>query len=231
MNRLPVIVRQYIAAFRILVVFTIICGVIYPAVEFGVAQLAFHKQANGSLVSYDGHVVGSGLLCQEFVNAKGQPLPQWFQPRPSAATSDDDFQPSGQLGGDGDFGCDAEYSSATNLGPTNPLLVQMIASRQKQISAFDHVPISEIPPDAVTASGSGLDPDISPANADIQAARVAAARHLPLSTVMALIAKNTTGRDLGILGEPGVNVLTLNIAIAELPGQAAYNAYPNASTK
>jgi potassium-transporting ATPase KdpC subunit len=231
MNRLPVIVRQYVASFRILVVFTVICGVLYPALELGISQLAFHKQANGSLVSYNGRVVGSGLLCQEFVNAKGQPLPQWFQPRPSAATSDDDFQPDGQLGGDGDYGCDAEYSSATNLGPDNPLEVQMIASRQKQISAFDHVPISEIPPDAVTASGSGLDPDISPQNADIQAARVATERHLPLSTIMSLIAKNTMGRDLGVMGEPAVNVLTLNIAIASLPGQGQYNAYPNASTK
>jgi potassium-transporting ATPase KdpC subunit len=231
MNRLPVIFRQYAASFRILVVFTVICGILYPALELGISQLAFHKQANGSLVSYDGKTVGSSLLCQEFVNAKGQPLPQWFQPRPSAATSDDDFQPSGQLGGDGDYGCDAMYSSATNLGPNNPLEVQMIASRQKQISAFDNVPISKIPPDAVTASASGLDPDISPANADIQAARVAAARHLPLSTVMKLIASNTTGRDLGILGEPGVNVLTLNIALASLPGQAQYNASPNANTK
>jgi potassium-transporting ATPase KdpC subunit len=231
MNRLPVIVRQLVASFRILVTFTVICGIAYPALMLGLGQLAFHKQANGSLVSYNGHVVGSGLLCQEFVNAKGQPLPQWFQPRPSAATSDDDFQPSGQLGGDGDYGCDGMYSSATNLGPDNPLEVQMIASRQKQISAFDNVPISKIPPDAVTASASGLDPDISPANADIQAARVASARHLQLSTVMALIAKNTEGRDLGILGEPAVDVLTLNIDLAELPGQAQYNAYPNANTK
>jgi potassium-transporting ATPase KdpC subunit len=231
MNRLPVILRQYVASFRILVTFTVICGIIYPAVVFGLGQLAFHKQANGSPVSFNGKVVGSGLLCQEFVNAKGEPLPQWFQPRPSAAVSTDDFQPDGQLGTDGDYGCDGMYSSATNLGPNNPLEVQMIASRQKQISAFDHVAISEIPPDAVTASASGLDPDISVQNAHIQAARVAAARGLPVSTVMALIASNTTGRDLGILGEPGVNVLTLNIAIAGLPGQAAHNAYPNASTK
>jgi potassium-transporting ATPase KdpC subunit len=223
MNRLPSILRQYIAAFRILVVFTVICGIAYPAVELGLAQAAFHKQANGSLVSYNGKVVGSGLLCQEFTDKKGNPLPQWFQPRPSSAVSTEDYQPDGQLGSDGDWGCDAQYSAATNLGPDNPLEVQMIAARQKQISAFDNVPVSEIPPDAVTASGSGLDPDISPQNAAIQAARVARTRHLPLAEVKSLIATYTTGRDLGILGEPGVNVLMLNIAIASLPGQSAYN--------
>jgi potassium-transporting ATPase KdpC subunit len=220
MNRLPLILRQYVASFRILVVFTIICGVIYPAVMLGLSQAAFHKQANGSLVSYDGRVVGSSLLCQEFVDAKGNPLPQWFQPRPSNATS----------GAKNDYGCDSLYSNASNLGPDNPQEVANIKAMQAQISAMDHVPVSEIPADAVTESGSGLDPDISPANADIQAARVAAARHLPLSTVMALITKFTQGRNLGILGEPRVDVLTLNIALAELPGQAAYNASPNASS-
>ena len=214
MNRLPVIVRQHIAAFRILIVFTIICGVIYPAVGLGISQLAFHKQANGSLVSYNGKIVGSSLLCQEFVDAKGNPLPQWFQPRPSDAIV------SGEKG---DYGCDPLYSAASNLGPNNPTEVANIKAMQKQISAFDHVPVSEIPPDAVTASGSGLDPDISPANAAIQIARVAAARHLPVSEVQALVNKFTQGRNLGILGEPRVDVLTLNIALAELPGQAAYN--------
>jgi K+-transporting ATPase ATPase C chain len=221
MNRLPVIVRQHIAAFRILIVFTIICGVIYPAIVLGISQVAFHNQANGSLVSYNGKIVGSSLLCQEFVDAKGNPLPQWFQPRPSDAIV------SGEKN---DYGCDPLYSSASNLGPNNPTEIADIKAMQKEIEAFDHVSASQIPPDAVTASGSGLDPDISPANASIQAARVAAARHLPLSTVLALIAKNTKGRDIGILGEPVVNVLTLNIALAELPGQAQYNASANASS-
>ncbi len=214
MNRLPVIVRQHIAAFRILIVFTIICGVIYPAVMLGISQVAFHNQANGSLVSYNGKIVGSSLLCQEFVDAKGNPLPQWFQPRPSDAIVSGDKT---------DYGCDPLYSSASNLGPNNPTEIANIKAMQKQIEAFDHVSASQIPPDAVTASGSGLDPDISPQNAAIQAPRVAAARHLPLSTVLGLIAKNTKGRDIGILGEPVVNVLTLNIALAELPGQSAYN--------
>jgi K+-transporting ATPase ATPase C chain len=214
MNRLPAIVRQHLAALRILIVFTVICGVIYPGVVFGVSQLAFHKQANGSLVSYDGRIVGSSLLCQEFVDAKGNPLAQWFQPRPSDAIVSGDK---------GDYGCDPLYSSASNLGPSNPTEIADIKAMQKEIEAFDKVSASQIPADAVTASASGLDPDITPANAQIQAARVAATRHLPLSTVLDLIAKNTKGRDIGVLGEPAVNVLTLNIALAELPGQAAYN--------
>jgi len=210
MNRLPVLVRQHIAAFRTLLVFTVLCGVIYPAVMLGLSQLAFHNQANGSLVSYGGHVVGSSLLCQEFVDAKGNPLPQYFQPRPSFATS----------GAANDYGCDSLYSSASNYGPNNPVEIQLIEQREKQISAFDHVPISQIPADAVTASGSGLDPDISPANAYMQVDRVAAARGLPVEEVRNLVTEHIQGRPLGILGEPVVNVLLLNIALDELPGQS-----------
>jgi K+-transporting ATPase ATPase C chain len=158
--------------------------------------------------------VGSSLLCQEFVDAQGNPLPQWFQPRPSDAIVSGDKT---------DYGCDPLYSSASNLGPNNPVEIANIKAMQKQIEAFDHVSASQIPPDAVTASGSGLDPDISPQNAAIQIARVAATRHLPVSVVQALVAKFTQGRSIGFLGEPRVDVLTLNIALAELPGQAAYN--------
>ena len=211
MNRLPVIVRQHIAGFRILLVFTVLCGLIYPLVMVGVSQVLFHDKANGSLVSYNGHVVGSGLLCQEFTDAKGNPLPQYFQPRPSFAIV------SGEKN---DFGCDPAYSSASNYGPTNPAQVQLIQQRQKQISAFDHVPISQIPSDAVTASGSGLDPDISPANAYMQVPRVAAARHLPVSEVRNLVTENITGRTLGFLGEPTVNVLTLNILLDQLSAKS-----------
>jgi potassium-transporting ATPase KdpC subunit len=211
MNRLPVIVRQHIAGFRILLVFTVICGLAYPLVMTGIAQVAFNKQANGSMVSYNGKTVGSGLLCQEFVDAKGNPLPQYFQPRPSDAVVS---------GNKNDFGCDPLYSSASNLGPTNPAQVQLIQQRQKQIAAFDHVPISQIPADAVTASGSGLDPDITPANAYMQVPRVAAARHLPVSEVRNLVTENITGRTLGFLGEPTVNVLTLNIALDELSAKS-----------
>jgi potassium-transporting ATPase KdpC subunit len=213
MNRLPSIVRQHVAALRALLLFTVICGIIYPVVMLGVAQVAFHHQANGSLVSYNGHVVGSSLLCQEFVDAKGNPLPQYFQPRPSDAVNSASKT---------DYGCDPGFSAASNLGPDNPALVALIKARQKQIAAFDHVKISQIPPDAVTSSGSGLDPDISPGNAAIQVDRVAATRHQPVAEVQKLVAENTKARDIEFLGEPGVDVLTLNIALDNLPGQAQY---------
>lgn len=211
MNRLPVIIRQHIAGFRLLLVFTVVCGFAYPFLMTGISQVAFHNQADGSYVTFKGNVVGSSLLCQEFVDAKGNPLPRYFQPRPSFAIP----SPTPK----GDYGCDPSFSAASNLGPTNPVQVQDIQQRQKQIAAFDNVPVSQIPADAVTASGSGLDPDISPAYAAIQVNRVAAARHLPTSEVQALVAKYTQGRTLGFLGEPRVDVLTLNIALDELPGQ------------
>jgi potassium-transporting ATPase KdpC subunit len=204
MNRLPGWLRQHIVALRGLLVFTVICGIAYPVVMLGVAQVAFHNQANGSLVSYHGRTVGSSLLCQEFTDAKGNPLPQYFQPRPSNAVNAEDKT---------DYGCDPGYSAASNLGPNNPDLVKAIKQRQQQIAAFDHVKISQIPADAVTASGSGLDPNISPANAAIQVNRVAAARHVSPAAIQALVDKHTQGRTLGFLGEPRVNVLTLNIAL------------------
>jgi potassium-transporting ATPase KdpC subunit len=203
MNRLPSLVRQHIAGLRGLLVFTVLTGIIYPLAMLGIAQGAFNHQANGSLVSFHHRVVGSSLLCQEFVDAKGNPLSQYFQPRPSAATS----------GASNDYGCDPLYSSASNLGPNNLKLVREIKQRQAQIAAFDHVKVSAIPPDAVTASASGLDPYISPANAAIQVDRVAAARHISPAQVEALVNQNTTGRTLGFLGEPRVNVLLLNIAL------------------
>jgi K+-transporting ATPase ATPase C chain len=203
MNRLPSFVRQHIAGLRGLLVFTVITGIIYPVAMWGLAQGLFHDQANGSLVSDQGRTVGSSLLCQEFTDAKGNPLAQYFQPRPSAATS----------GASNDYGCNPLFSNGSQLGPTNPKLISEIKQRQKQIAAFDHVPISKIPPDAVTASASGLDPEISPANAAIQVDRVAAARHISPAQVQALVNQNTTGRTLGFLGQPGVNVLTLNIAL------------------
>ncbi len=209
MNRLPSLVRQHIAAFRMLLAFTVLCGIVYPVLMWGVAQVGFKNQADGSLVSYKGQVVGSSLLCQEFTDAKGNPLPQYFQPRPSNATS----------GAKNDYGCDAGYSGAANLGPNNSTLATTVKQLKAQVAAFNHVPVSEVPPDAVTSSGSGLDPDISPQYADIQVARVAAARHLPASEVQSLVSKYTQGRSLGFLGEPRVDVLTLNIALDELPGQ------------
>ena len=206
MNRLPNIVRQHIAGLRLLLVFTVLTGIIYPVVMVGLSQVFFRNQANGSLVSYHGRVVGSSLLCQEFVYSNGNPMPQYFQPRPSDAVVS---------GAKNDYGCDPLYSSASNLGPNNPTLVQQIKQRQEQIAKFDHVKISQIPPDAVTTSGSGLDPDISPQNADIQVDRVAAARHVSPADIMTLVRQYTQGRTLGFLGEPRVDVLTLNIALNE----------------
>jgi K+-transporting ATPase ATPase C chain len=204
MNRLPSFVRQHIAALRGLLVFTVICGIAYPLLMFGIAQVAFHSKANGSLVSHNGRVVGSSLLCQEFVDGKGNPLPQYFQPRPSNA-ADATVKT--------DYGCNPLFSAASNLGPNNPDLVKLIKQRQQQIAKLDHVKISQIPPDAVTASGSGLDPGISPQNAAIQVDRVAAARHASPAAVGALVKQYTQGRTLGFLGEPMVNVLLLNIAL------------------
>src|ERR1700722_16241033 len=206
MNRLPSLVRQHIAALRMLLAFTVLCGIVYPVLMWGVAQVGFKNQADGSLVTYKGQVVGSSLLCQDVGDPKGNPLPQYFQPRPSNATS----------GAKNDYGCDPGYSAAANLGPNNSTLLTTVKQLQQQISAFDHVPVSEIPPDAVTSSGSGLDPDISPANAAIQVDRVAATRHLPVATVQSLVSKFTQSDDIGFLGEPRVDVLTLNIALDEL---------------
>jgi K+-transporting ATPase ATPase C chain len=213
MNRLPSLLRQHIAAFRMLLAFTVLCGIIYPVVMWGVAQAAFKNQADGSPVSYNGKVVGSSLLCQEFVDAKGNPLPQDFQPRPSNADSSTVKN---------DYGCDPGFSGAANLGPNNPTLLKTVKQLQQQIAAFDHVSVSQIPPDAVTSSGSGLDPDISPQYAAIQVNLVAATRHLPVATVQGLVSKYTQGRTLGFLGEPRVNVLNLNLALDELPGQGVY---------
>jgi K+-transporting ATPase ATPase C chain len=204
MSRLPSVVRQLLAGLRGLLIFTVICGIAYPLVVFGVSHVAFNKHANGSLVSFHGRVVGSSLLCQEFNDAKGNPLPQYFQPRPSASAAS---------ATNGNGGCNPLASGASNLGPNNPVLMQNIKARQKEVAAFDHVPVSAIPPDAVTASASGLDPNISPQYAAIQVNRVAAARHISPATVRALVTKYTFGRPLGFLGEPGVNVLLLNIAL------------------
>src|SRR6266513_4101816 len=212
MDRLPSFVRQHIAGLRMLLVFTVVTGIIYPVAMWGVAQGLFHHQANGSLVSFHGRTVGSSLLCQEFADAKGNPLPQYFQPRPSNAVDATSKT---------DYGCNPLFSAASNLGPNNPDEIQLIKQRQKAIAAFDHVPVSQIPPDAVEASASGLDPGISPQNAAIQVNRVAEARNLPVSEVEALVAKYTQGRSLGFLGEPAVNVLELNIALDQLSAKSA----------
>lgn len=190
--------RIIVVALRSMAVFTIGLGVVYTALITLVGQLVLPAQANGSLVrDQAGQVVGSSLIGQSFTDPKGHPLPQYFQSRPSAA-------------GDG---YDGTASSGSNLGPENADLVAAIRDRKAAIAAFDGVPESAVPADAVTASGSGLDPDISPAYAAIQVQRVADARHLPADEVRRLVAAHTTGRDLGYLGEPTVDVLQLNLAL------------------
>jgi K+-transporting ATPase ATPase C chain len=208
MSRLPNVLRQHIAGLRALLVFTVITGGLYPLVVMGIAQVAFHHQANGSLVSYQGRVVGSSLLCQEFTGAKGTPLPRYFQPRPSNATS----------GAASDYGCDPGYSAASNLGTSNATLAKLVQQRRAQVAAFNHVSPASVPPDAVTASGSGLDPAISPQYAYLQVSRVAAARHMSPATVRALVTSHIQGRTLGFLGEPRVNVLALNLALDQRSG-------------
>src|SRR5215470_1097611 len=181
MSRLPAWVGQHLAAIRALIVLTVITGAFYPLVMLGVAQAAFHNQANGSLVSVNGKVVGSSLICQEFVDAKGNPLPQYFQPRPSTASSSTDKT---------DYGCDPNYSGASNLGTNNPTLLQNVQQRKAAYARFNGVPAASVPPDAVTTSGSGLDPYISPQNAYDQANRVATARHLPAAAVRGLVSSH-----------------------------------------
>ena len=204
MNRLPTIIRQHIAAFRAMLVFTVITGIIYPVFMWGVAQAAFKNQADGSQVSYNGKVVGSSLLCQEFVDVKGNPLPQYFQERPSNADSSSVKN---------DYGCDPGFSGASNLGPNSPTLLQDVKQRRAAIAKFDGVSPSQVPPDAVTASGSGLDPDISPAAAEFQIPRVAHQRGMSERDVRAVVRKHTLQRQFGFLGEPRVNVLDLNLEL------------------
>ena len=153
MNRLPVFVRQHIAAFRALLVFTVLCGLIYPAVMVGVAQLVAPNHANGSMVSYNGRTVGSALLCQEFADAKGNPLPKYFQPRPSNAVDATSKT---------DYGCNPLFSAASNLGPNNPDEIQLIKERQKAIAAFNHLPVTAIPADACRLPAPATNSTVSP---------------------------------------------------------------------
>jgi potassium-transporting ATPase KdpC subunit len=193
--------RQYWVAIRTMIVFTVVLGIAYPLVLTGVGLLA-PSQANGSQLKLDGKTVGSSLIGQSFTDKKGNALPQWFQSRPSAAGN----------------GYDAGASSGSNQGTESPTLIKDIEQRKAAIAKSDNVDPSSIPPDAVTASGSGLDPDISPAYAREQINRVAAARHLPVDEVTKLVDSFVVGRELGYIGDPTVNVLELNIALSKLKG-------------
>ena len=186
------LVRQ---SLLMLVLLTVLTGVAYPLVVTGLAQALFHRQANGSLVVKDGKAVGSTLIGQQFSD------PKYFWGRLSATT------PSPYNGGS---------SSGSNLGPTNPALTEAAKQRIAALRAVDPGNTAPVPVDLVTASASGLDPEISPAAAQYQVARVARLRGLPVARVAALVAAHTRGRQLGVLGEPRVNVLQLNLALDAL---------------
>jgi potassium-transporting ATPase KdpC subunit len=184
----------------VLLVLTVITGIVYPLVVTGVAQLVMPGRANGSLISSGGHALGSKLIGQSFTDDKGNALPQWFQSRPSAAGK----------------GYDPTATSASNLGPESSDLLKAVQGRRATDAALDGVSPKSVPPDALTASGSGLDPDISPAYANEQVARVAAARNLDVAKVRALVAAHVHSRELGFLGERTVNVVELNLALERL---------------
>jgi K+-transporting ATPase ATPase C chain len=230
--------RQIIPALVFTALASVVLGLVYPLVIYGIGQLGFRHQADGSLITRNGQVVASSLLGQRFSNAAGKPLPQYFQPRPSAAGT----------------GYDGTESGAANLGPSDPRLIAQCLPVQvtgrdgrpelgrhgkpvyehtsggslvcdpdtvpqlaKAYREFNGLaPGTPVPVDAVTSSGSGLDPDISVDNADLQAPRVARTRHLPLAVVMRLVRANTAGRTLDFLGEVRVNVVELNLALERL---------------
>jgi K+-transporting ATPase ATPase C chain len=184
--------RQLAPALMVFIALTLLTGIAYPLAVTGVARVAFPGRADGSLIERGGRVVGSRLIGQAFTE------PRYFHPRPSAAGE----------------GYDGMASSASNLGPTNPELIDEVRARSAAYRRENDLrPGQRVPIDAVTTSGSGLDPDISVANARLQAARVARARSLDLNVVQALIEEHADGRSLGFLGEPGVNVLELNLAL------------------
>ncbi len=258
--------RQLPTAIGMVVVMTLVCGLAYGLALTGIGEVAFGHQANGSFVQKNGKDVGSSLIGQAFADSKGNPIPKYFQTRPSEAVTS---SATGNI----------TVSGASNLGPSNPLLIGFVPGvntvdlkgnksttnpfatptdpfcvpvnttsaaapvvaltpGQKYAknsdgtyvcdpntvperaiayrSEFGLAPNAQVPVDAVTASGSGLDPDISIANANIQAPTVARARGLALATVMGLVEASTTGRSLGVLGDPGVDVLALNIALDNL---------------
>src|SRR5262245_49829204 len=186
--------RQLWAALRMLIVMTVLLGLAYPLVMTGFAQVAFPGRADGSLVERDGKIVGSSLIGQSFDGK-----PEYFQSRPSAA-------------GDG---YDPLASSASNLGPENKDLIAAIQERRQAACKPDGTDPGKVAPDALLASGSGLDPQISPEYAEQQVARVARERGLSEDAVRSLVAENTDGRMLGFLGEPAVNVLLLNLALTQ----------------
>lgn len=188
------------------VILAVVCCGIYPLVVFGISQVVFRDKANGSLiVDSHGAIHGSQLIGQQFTADK------YFHSRPSAAGN----------------GYDATSSSGSNLGPTSKKLADGIAQNISDYRSQNGMSTNDpVPADAVTASGSGLDPQISVRNAELQAPRVAKVRALPVEKILALVKQNTDGPDLGILGDPGVNVLKLNLALDDLSGGTPANTKP-----
>ena len=188
--------RVVLASVVAIVLFTAVLGLGYPALMTGFASVAFPHEAQGSLIYRNGRIIGSSLAAQAFTS------PRYFHERPSATTPP----------------YNAAATTFSNLGPTNPGLAKLVRQNARAILKLERpynpgLTIHAIPVDAVVPSGSGIDPDISPAYAQLQARRIAAVRHLPLATVDSLIQKNTNSRSLGFFGEPGVNVLELNLAL------------------
>jgi K+-transporting ATPase ATPase C chain len=199
---------QLLAGLRALLVLTLLCGLVYPLAVTGIAQLAFRHEADGSLVREDGEVVGSSLVGQSFTGE------EYFHTRPSAAGA----AAAGAEGANPDD-LSQVASGASNLGPTNPELLDTVAERVDAYRDENNLdPDTRVPVDAVTASGSGLDPHISMANARLQAPRVAEARGLDVDDVLQLVERHTSGRSLGFLGEKGVNVLELNLDLDRSAG-------------
>ena len=182
--------NQIAPAFRLMLVLTVLTGLVYPGVVTALCQALFNSQANGSLLRVAGQEVGSALIGQNFSK------PEYFHPRPSAAGND---------------GYDATASTGSNYGPTNQKLIERVRASVEQFRKENPDYTGPIPADLLTASGSGLDPDVSPASAEAQAARVAKARGIPIQQLEPLITQHTKGPDLGLLGDSRVNVLELNL--------------------
>jgi len=205
--------RQLLPSIISMVIFTVVLGIAFPLVVLGVGQLAFKDKADGSIIERNGKAVGSSLIGQAFTTKQGVPLREYFQSRPSAAAG---------ASGETAAGYDPTLSSGSNLGPTNPDFLQEVTQRVESYRKLNGLsPKMKVPVDAVTASGSGLDPHISIANARLQARRVADERGISVAEVNRMIDDHTTSRAFGILGEKAVNVLELNLALDQRTGKSS----------